>query len=164
MPRELETADLRLALVDDPSRLAVSARTDAAMRALLELAATPAPGVRPAEWLAARQSLTRRMLEPVLLDLSRAGLIIGLRGNTGGYRLAVPADEITMAEVVVSVDRAFAAACGLSGRVGHLREPADGLDEVWFSVRRTLRELLESVTVSSVLLGRTPSAAQLLAQ
>lgn len=150
MASEPLPGDLRLALYDDSARVAVSPRADAAMRVLLALARTDPPGVQTAESLARSQALTRRMLDPVLLDLSRSGLVIGLRGQSGGYRLAWPVDLITLADVIAAVDRSLADACGLGGRANRTRPPADGIDAMWLDVRSRLRDALEEFTVGGL--------------
>lgn len=49
--------------------------------------------------IAGRSSLARRGLEPILQSLARAGLLQGVRGPHGGYRLAMPAREILLADI-----------------------------------------------------------------
>jgi Rrf2 family protein len=142
--------DVRLALHDDSSAAAVSPRADAALRVLLALAGTPAPGVLTAEALARAQRLTRRMLDPVLLDLSRSGMVVGLRGQSGGYRLAWASADVTLADVIAAVDRPLAEACGLGGRSSRVRPPADGLAAMWLGVRAGLRDVLESFTLEAL--------------
>lgn len=151
-----EPRSVRLALHDDSARSAVSPRADAALRVLLALAQTPAPGVLTAEALAGAQSVTRRMLDPVLLDLSRFGMIAGLRGQSGGYRLAWAPAEVTLADVIAAVDRSLAEACGLSGRSSRIRPPADGLEAMWLGVRAALREVLEAFTLEALLSDQLP--------
>lgn len=146
--------DVRLALHDDSSRAAVSPRADAALRVLLALARTPAPGVLTAEALARAQGLTRRMLDPVLLDLSRSGMVVGLRGQSGGYRLAWAPGEVNLANVIAAVDRPLAEACGLTGRSSRLGPPGDGLAAMWLGVRAGLREVLESFTLQALVIDR----------
>lgn len=73
-----------------------------ALQALLELAQ------QPGEWLsvtavAAAQGLPAPMLEQLLLDLRRAGLVEARRGRQGGYRLARPPQAIRVAEVFSAV-------------------------------------------------------------
>jgi len=49
--------------------------------------------------IAERSSLARRGLEPILQGLARAGLLNGVRGPHGGYRLALPAREILLSDI-----------------------------------------------------------------
>jgi hypothetical protein len=58
----------------------------------------------PAEKIAAAQDIPRRFLDNILLQLRRAGLIHSQRGPDGGYWLARPAEEITLADVIVVVE------------------------------------------------------------
>jgi len=70
-----------------------------ALHALLELAQDPARWLSvPA--IATAQELPAPMLEQLLLQLRRAGLVEARRGRHGGYRLARPAASITVAEVL----------------------------------------------------------------
>jgi Rrf2 family protein len=73
-----------------------------ALQALLQLAQ------EPQQWLsvnsvAAAQGLPAPMLEQLLLELRRAGLVEARRGRQGGYRLARPAGSIRVAEVFEAV-------------------------------------------------------------
>ena len=85
-------------------RVVLSARGDYAVRAMLALAAHIGDGWLSAPRIAERMSIPVRFLPHVLTDLSRAGLVIGQPGRTGGYRLALPAAEIDLLRVVEAVD------------------------------------------------------------
>lgn len=145
-----ESAGVRLTLHDDSAHAAVSPRADTALRVLLALARISASAVLTSEALAREQGLTGRALDPILLDLSRFGVIVGIRGPAGGYRLAWPPAEITLADVITAVDRPLAEACGLTGWARRVRPPADGLDGMWLQVRAGLREVLERHTLAGL--------------
>lgn len=57
-------------------------------------------GYASAQVIAEQQSIPSRYLEEIIGELRKAGLVIGKRGPRGGYRLARPAAEITLAEVL----------------------------------------------------------------
>ena len=76
----------------------VSAKVDYALRAMTELASA-APSLVTAEQLASRQQIPPKFLESILAQLRNGGLIASQRGAEGGYRLARPAEEISIAEV-----------------------------------------------------------------
>ena len=81
----------------------ISAKVDYAVRALCGVAeANDAP--RTAEALARLQGLPPKFLESILNDLRRAGLLVSQRGAEGGYRLAKPANEITVGDVLSFVE------------------------------------------------------------
>src|ERR687893_54586 len=90
----------------------VSAKTDYALRAAVELAAAAGDGPVKGERLAPSQSIPLRFLENILLQLRHAGLVESRRGADGGYRLARPAAEITLADVIRAIDGPLA---GVSG-------------------------------------------------
>lgn len=88
-----------------------------ALRALLELAQDPARWLSvPA--IATAQELPAPMLEQLLLQLRRAGLVEARRGRHGGYRLARPAASITVAEVLLAVGAGLDLDTGLAEDAG----------------------------------------------
>ncbi|MCP9953887.1 Rrf2 family transcriptional regulator [Actinomadura madurae] len=85
----------------------VTARTTYAMRALVAMArARPATISAPA--LAEAEKMPFTFLQTILGELRRARLVVSQRGNDGGYRLARPAIQITVGEVVRAMDTTFA--------------------------------------------------------
>ncbi len=58
----------------------------------------------PLSAIADRQQLSGAYLEQIFLKLRRAGLIESARGRAGGYRLARPAAEIMVTDVMIAVD------------------------------------------------------------
>ena len=89
----------------------LSARVDYALRAMSELAAANAP--RTVEQLSEAQRLPNKYLEAILGELRRTGLLRSQRGPEGGYRLARPAEAISIADVI----RADQAALRQDGRL-----------------------------------------------
>jgi Rrf2 family protein len=86
-------------------RVELSLRGDYAVRAMLALAAAqPQAGTLSVPRIAERMSIPVQFLPQVMGDLGRAGLVAGRPGRTGGYRLARPASDITVLEVVDAVD------------------------------------------------------------
>src|SRR6478735_6546870 len=81
----------------------VSAKADYAVRACAELASSPHGDPVRADDLAVGQQLPVAFLERILGDLRRGGVVASIRGRSGGYRLARPADEITLADVIRDV-------------------------------------------------------------
>ena len=100
----------------------VSAKVDYALRALAELAAAP-PGPVKAEQLATAQEIPLKFLENILLELRRAEIVASQRGAEGGYRLARPADEISLADVIRAVEGPIATVRGEPAR-GRRATPA----------------------------------------
>jgi Rrf2 family protein len=81
----------------------LSAKADYAIRAAVELAAHTDTHLK-ADRIAAAQEIPLRFLEHILLDLRNAQLVNSRRGAEGGYRLARPPDEVTLADVIRAVE------------------------------------------------------------
>lgn len=127
----------------------ISAKTDYAVRALVELAAD---GGRPltCEGIASSQEIPFRFLKSVFGDLRRAGLVRSQRGCEGGYWLGRDAGLITLAEVMVAVDGDFMTLRG--ERLDDLDYPgaARQLPSVWRAVQAAAEELLGRITVAEL--------------
>ncbi len=84
----------------------ISAKTEYAVRAMLELADASDPEGQPVsvDVLAQGQGLPRKFLEAILADLRRAELVVSTKGARGGYRLARAASEIPIGAVFRAVD------------------------------------------------------------
>lgn len=134
----------------------ITARADYAVRAMAEIAAAPG-GPRTAEALALSQGIPARSLEDVLADLRRAGLVRSQRGAEGGYRLARPAGEIAVADVIRAVEGPLADVHGTPPERLSYAGPALHLREVWVAARAALRGVLEAVTVGDVVAGTLPA-------
>jgi Rrf2 family protein len=82
----------------------ISAKADYAVRAALELAAAPDGEPVKGERLSEAQEIPLQFLEHILLELKHARLVRTKRGAKGGYWLARPPDEITLADVIRAVE------------------------------------------------------------
>ena len=135
----------------------VSAKVDYALRALLELASAE-PG-RPvtAERLATAQAIPPKFLENILLELRRAEIVASQRGVEGGYRLARPASEISVADVVRSLEGPIASVRGVRPEEVEYTGPAQSLKPLWVELRASMREVLEGTTLAD-LVERSASA------
>jgi Rrf2 family protein len=134
----------------------IPAKVDYGLRALLALTATGS--AQTAEALAGEQSLPPRFLGAILADLRRAGLVASQRGSEGGYRLARPAADITVAEVIRALDGPLAEVRGHRPEATHYDGAAEHLQLVWVAVRASLRDVLEHVTLAEVASGTLPKA------
>lgn len=141
----------------------VSARADYALRAAVELAAAEGCGPTKRETIAEAQQIPINFLENILLDLKRAGLVLSQRGHDGGYWLAQPAAEISVADVIRAVDGPIANVRGVRPDLVHYTGNAEPLREVWLAARTSLRRVLESTTLADLAKNRLPSAVRRLA-
>lgn len=133
----------------------LSARVDYALRAAAELAAA-GEGPRTVGELAKEQDMPPKYLENILLQMRRAGLVRGQRGPEGGYVLARPASEISLADVIRAVDGPLANVRGERPEHVGYRGAAEALQEVWIALRASERSILEEVTIDHVATGKLP--------
>lgn len=140
----------------------VSAKADYALRAVIELAAA-ADGPVKGERIAQAQEIPLKFLENILGDLRHAGIVRSQRGIEGGYWLARPPDEITVAEVVRAVEGPIANVRGVGPEQVEYGGSAERLRDVWIAVRANLRAVLEHVTIADVARGELPAAVEELA-
>ncbi len=141
----------------------INARVDYAIRAVVELAAV-APDSMTADAIATAQGIPSRFLQAILTDLQRARMVTSQRGRDGGYRLALPASEISIARIM-RIEQGFLAEVH-GQRPEDVRYPgaATELAKVWVAAREAYRRVLEGVTVADVVSGRLPDhAAELVA-
>jgi Rrf2 family protein len=134
----------------------ISAKTDYAVRALLELAAR-APNLVKIEVIIGEQQLPRKFVEAILGELRRAGLVRSQRGAEGGYALARPAGEITLGQVIRAVDGPLAEVRGLRPHETTYTGVAEQLPQVWVAVRAALRRVLDETSLQQVLTGKLPT-------
>src|SRR5919199_4225012 len=140
----------------------VSAKSDYALRAAIELAAA-GDGPVKGERIAQAQEIPLKFLENILVDLRHAGIVRSQRGVEGGYWLARPADEITVADVVRAVEGPIANVRGVGPETVEYVGSAERLRDVWIAVRANLRAVLERVTLADLAAGTLPRAVEELA-
>lgn len=135
----------------------VSAKTDYAIRAALELAAAPDERPVKGERIATAQAIPLRFLENILMQLRHAGLVDSRRGADGGYKLARPAAEVTLADVIRAIDGPLAGVSGARPETLGFEGTAEPMRDVWIAVRAALRGVLERVTLADVVAGELPA-------
>jgi len=110
--------------------------------------------------IAERTNLPQPYLEQILLAVKGAGLVISKRGVGGGYVLARPASEITLAQILGAVD-------GPLTTLVTEHDHCEGhcvLQEVWVSVGEEMRLHLDATTLADLVertvLGHAGSPTQ----
>ena len=124
----------------------VSTRGDYAARALLSLALHGSERPTSVKEIAERTRLPQPYLEQILLAVKGAGLVRSKRGVGGGYVLARPAGQITLADIVAAVE-------GPQLPLAEHPDHCEGhciLQEVWVCVSDETRRYLEQVTLAEL--------------
>jgi Rrf2 family protein len=132
----------------------ISAKVDYAVRAAVELAA--AEGPVKGEVVADAQDIPLKFLENILGELKHSGIVASRRGTQGGYWLARPADEVSLADIVRAVEGPLASVRGQGPETLDYRGGAAPLQRVWIALRANLRAVMETVTLADVVEGELP--------
>lgn len=135
----------------------ISARADYAVRAALQLAASQDDGPLKAEAIAGAQDIPHKFLESILNDMRRGGLVLSQRGGNGGYRLARPAESISIADVIRVVDGPLVSVRGVRPPELSYTGPAESLLPLWIALRSNVREILDGVSLADVASARLPA-------
>ena len=135
----------------------ISAKEDYAVRAALELAATDG-GPLTREQIAQAQDIPTAFLQNILVELRHAEIVEAQRGREGGFRLARPAAEISVADVVRAVTGPLATVRGVRPPAIAYTKDAEPLREVWIALRANIRSVLEHVTVADLATGKLPAS------
>jgi Rrf2 family protein len=133
----------------------VSAKVDYAVRAAVELGLSEGER-KKCDQIAAAQEVSSGFLENILLQLRSAGLVHSRRGGNGGYWLARPPAEISVADVFRAVE-------GPLATVGEARPeetayPAGtaAMRDLWIALRTSIRDVLEVVTIADLAAAQLP--------
>jgi Rrf2 family protein len=141
----------------------ISAKVDYAVRAGVELAAATDEKPIKAERIANAQDIPLNFLENILGELRHAGIVRSHRGAEGGFRLARPATEITVADVIRAVEGPLASVRGGPPEEVAYDGAATSLLRVWIAVRASLRGVAEHVSLADIAKGELPPAIDQLA-
>jgi Rrf2 family protein len=142
----------------------ISAKADYAVRATVELAAASDEKPVKAVRIDTAQGIPLNFLENILGELRHAGIVRSHRGAEGGFRLARPAAEISVADVIRAVEGPLASVRGGPPEASHYAGASEALPRVWIAVRANLRKVVEHVTVADVASGALPKSIDKLAQ
>ena len=125
-------------------------KVDYGLRMLIDLAQQPVDSPATSSDIASRQAIPEAFVVQLFNTLSRSGMVASRRGPKGGHMLAMPAAEISVAEVVQAFDRSIAP-------VGCLHSPEDctlssacSQRELWSEVEQILMDVLSKTSVADL--------------
>ena len=136
----------------------VSAKSDYALRALIEMASRVDGRPVSAEELGRLQEIPHGFLQAILADLRRAGIVMSQRGQSGGWRMGRAATDVSVADVIRAVDGPLVSVYGLRPEAVSYNETADVLQHVWIAARHSLRDVFEHVSIQQLSDGKLPKA------
>jgi Rrf2 family protein len=133
----------------------LSAKAKYGLKALLSLAAEPQPRPVLGSEIAARESIPKKFLEQILLELKHRGLLQSKRGRHGGYVLTRSPAEITVGQVLRALDGPIAPIPCVS-QTAYVRcdecrdETTCGIRLVMKQVRDAMARILDTTTLADV--------------
>lgn len=136
----------------------VTAKSDYALRALIEIARRDDGAPVSAEELGRLQDIPHGFLQAILADLRRADVVMSQRGQSGGWRLNKDAAEVSVADVIRAVDGPLVSVYGLRPEAVRYNDGAAVLQHVWIAGRHALRDVFEQVSVRALADGDLPEA------
>ena len=142
----------------------ISAKADYAVRAVVELAAAEGDKPIKAERVATAQQIPLNFLENILGELRHAGIVRSHRGAEGGFRLAKPPTEVTVADVIRAVEGPLASVRGGPPEDATYGGAATTLPRVWIAVRANLRRVVENVTIADIANSKLPRSVEKLTE
>ena len=134
----------------------MSAKAEYAVRAMTQLASVDGGGLVKTDDLAKAQGIPAQFLVDILSALRTDRLVRSHRGRDGGYELARPATEISIADVLRCIDGPLASVRDIG--LGDLpyTGPTNALTDVWRALRASMRSVLETTTLADVASGNLP--------
>lgn len=131
----------------------LTSRSEYALLALVFLARNETEGFISVETVAVAQEIPPKFLEQILLALKRARYLRSSKGQHGGYRLAKPADKISLAEVIRLFDGALAPTESVSLNFYEPTpiEKEKNLVAVFKELRDYISNKLETTTIADVM-------------
>src|SRR6201991_2600203 len=134
----------------------MSAKAEYAVRAMVQLATVSAGTLVKTDDLAKAQGIPPQFLVDILTNLRTDRLVRSHRGREGGYELARPGSEISIADVLRCIDGPLASVRDVG--LGELpySGPTASLTDVWRALRASMRSVLEESSIADVAAGALP--------
>ena len=126
--------------------LKISTRGQYALLVMTDLAQTPDDSYTPLKILSHRRNLSVKYLEQILIQLGKAGLITGSRGNNGGYKLSRPAEAYTAGDILRAMEGNLSPRSSTEN--AHLASA--GNESFWTDFEETVNKYVDSVTLKEL--------------
>lgn len=124
----------------------ISTRGQYALLIMTELAEQNPEKYIPLKLLSNRHNLSVKYLEQILIQLSKSGLVTGLRGNNGGYKLSKRPEEYTAGEILRALEGDLSPKGITEGNV----VSNVGNDEFWTDFEIAINNYVDSITLEKL--------------
>lgn len=124
----------------------ISTKGQYALLIMTELAEQPADKFIPLKLLSHRHNLSVKYLEQILIQLSKAGLVVGVRGSNGGYKLVKPTEQYTTGEILRALEGDLSPINTIHTNV----LTNIGNDDYWKDFEKVINDFVDSVTLDQL--------------
>ena len=129
----------------------ISTKGRYALRVLIDMAEHPTNGYIPLKEVAARQEISEKYLESVLKTLVRSGILSGMRGKGGGYKLALPPEQCSVGHILRLTEESLApVSCLEEGRAPCPRMADCRTLSMWQGLDKVIAEYLDNITLADL--------------
>lgn len=130
----------------------ISTRGRYGLRALVDMALNNPTEVTTLRSIAENQKISESYLEQVFTSLRKAGLVIAIRGAQGGYKLGRPADQISVSEILNSLEGPIAPVhcVGIVAVQQCEREDYCITRSFWEELNKVINDFLEATTLQDL--------------
>ncbi len=130
----------------------ISTKGRYALRVLIDMAEHQSDGYVPLKEVAQRQEISEKYLESIVKSLVKEGVLIGLRGKGGGYRLSKSPDQFTVGGILLATEGSLApVSCLEQGAAACARMPDCRTLPMWQGLDRVIDEYLSGFTVQDLM-------------
>ena len=130
----------------------VSTRGRYALRVLIDMAEHQSEDYVPLKEIAQRQEISEKYLESIVKTLVKGGVLTGLRGKGGGYRLGKPPDQLTVGAILRITEGSLApVSCLEDGAASCARVEVCRTLSMWQGLDRVIREYLDGFTIADLM-------------
>ena len=130
----------------------ISTKGRYALRVMADLAEHPTDGYVPLKEIARRQDISGKYLEAIIKVLVKAGLITGVRGKGGGYKLTKAPGQYTGGSILRLTEESLSpVACLKAGATPCARAASCRTLPLWQELDRVVNQCLDSVTIADLL-------------
>lgn len=135
----------------------VSTKGRYALRILIDMAEHQSANYVPLKEIAQRQDISGKYLESIVKALVKGGILTGLRGKGGGYRLSKPPEEFTIGTVLELAEGSLApVACLEKGAAPCSRAAGCQTLAMWQGLDKVIREYLDGFTIADLMHTEQP--------
>lgn len=130
----------------------ISTRGRYALRVMIDIAENSMGSFLPLNDIAARQGISEKYLESILVILTRGNLLLGMRGKGGGYKLTRTPEEYTVGMILRLTEGSLSpVACLKEGAGSCEKSAACKTLPVWKGLNDVINTYLDGITLAALL-------------